>query len=40
MAVLGEGEPEWLLGVWRFSPLRLKGLIIKNGILALQPKLY
>lgn len=36
MAVLGAGKPEWLLGIWKYSPTRLGRIILRNGVISLR----
>lgn len=40
MAVIGGGNPDWLLGVWKYAPMRLGKIILSNSIVFLEPRFY
>lgn len=40
MAILGGGEPNWLLSIWRYSPLHFRKLIIKNSVISMELAIF
>jgi integrative and conjugative element protein (TIGR02256 family) len=40
MAVIGGGDPDWFLGVWRFAPIRLGVILLRSGIVSMEPRFF
>jgi hypothetical protein len=40
MAVIGGGNPDWFLGVWKYAPMRLGKITLSNSIIFLEPCFY